>query len=152
MVVVILGVAAGAGVWWYRGQATRTAPTPTAPAASVVPVEAPTSDPPPSPEPAPSTTPPAATTPAPTGFPASARECTTGGTVGGIARSAAGNEVTSCPFAENVRRAYAAQPRRDGVVSITASSPVTGSRYTMSCSGAGLVTCRGGNDALVYLL
>lgn len=55
---------------------------------------------------------------------------------------------TSCPFALNVAEAYA----EDGGPSVVAYSPVTNQTYTMTCSsnGAG-VTCRGGNQAVVYI-
>jgi hypothetical protein len=53
---------------------------------------------------------------------------------------------TSCPFALNVEQAWVAS----GFDSyITASSPVTGLSYTMYCSGGHLMTCTGGNNALV---
>ena len=55
---------------------------------------------------------------------------------------------TSCAFAENVRSAY----RRGGGGSrtVTASSPVTGQRYEMSCTGGTPHRCTGGNGASVY--
>jgi hypothetical protein len=55
---------------------------------------------------------------------------------------------TSCPFAENVRRAYFQAP--GSTVSVRAYSPATGQTYTMYCapSGSG-VTCAGGNNASV---
>ncbi len=75
------------------------------------------------------------------------------GRTGAFSASAAGTTVTSCAFAEEVRRAYAASgppvPRPRVVV---AFSPVTGLTYTMLCTaGAGLVRCSGGNDAVVYV-
>ncbi|HEX8121748.1 MAG TPA: hypothetical protein VF549_10845 [Solirubrobacteraceae bacterium] len=55
---------------------------------------------------------------------------------------------TSCPFARNVRDAYN-ESGGDSVVSVY--SPVTGQRYTMTCSPAGALTaCRGGNNASVF--
>ena len=67
--------------------------------------------------------------------------------------SAVGTSTTSCAFAEQVRLAYAASgspsptPR-----DVDAYSPVTQQYYTMTCSANGrLVTCSGGNDALVYV-
>ena len=59
--------------------------------------------------------------------------------------------MTTCPFAEQVRRAYLAQAIRHAVVTVYASSPVTGWTYSMSCTGSRVVTCTGGNDAIVYL-
>ena len=66
--------------------------------------------------------------------------------------------VTSCPFAENVRIAYLTQPGPD----VIAYSPVTGQAYDMLCSGGYVahltigytvpsVRCVGGNDAVVVL-
>jgi serine/threonine protein kinase len=57
------------------------------------------------------------------------------------------NAVTSCPFAENTRSAYA---ESGGAHEIQVYSPVTGVTYEMTCSGTRLVTCTGGNDAAVY--
>lgn len=75
------------------------------------------------------------------------------GPMGGLTTSAVGSTVTSCAFAEEVRRAYAvsaAPTSRPRVV--FAFSPVTGRTYAMTCTvAAGLVGCRGGNDAVVYL-
>lgn len=65
--------------------------------------------------------------------------------------SAVGSGVTSCEFAEEVRSEYLRQGVRGGVVSVDAYSPVTGRTYTMTCSGNTVVTCTGGNDAVVYL-
>ena len=70
------------------------------------------------------------------------------------ANAAAGNGVTSCPFAEEVRRAYAEQgsPGVSSPQTITAISPVTGRSYTMTCTLSGeLVTCTGGENAIVYV-
>ena len=67
--------------------------------------------------------------------------------------SAAGSNVTSCPFAEEVRRAYASDgPKSSQQRVVNAFSPVTGQNYTMTCTAnGGLVTCVGGNNAVVYL-
>ncbi|ASF07707.1 serine/threonine protein kinase [Nocardia brasiliensis] len=75
------------------------------------------------------------------------------GRTGAFTASAAGTTVTSCAFAEEVRRAYAASgppaPRPRVVV---AFSPVTGLTYSMVCTAeAGLVSCSGGKDAVVYV-
>ena len=60
---------------------------------------------------------------------------------------------TSCPFAENVFRAYAADYKANGQQSnntVTASSPVTHQSYPMSCTNDGTtVNCSGGNNASV---
>lgn len=57
------------------------------------------------------------------------------------------NAHTSCPFAHNTRSAYA---EAGGSHSLQVYSPRTGLTYEMTCSGTGLVTCTGGNDAAVY--
>jgi serine/threonine protein kinase len=57
------------------------------------------------------------------------------------------NSLTSCPFAENTRSAYA---EASGAATISVFSPVTGRTYAMRCSGAGTTVCRGGNHATVY--
>ncbi|MEV6560153.1 serine/threonine-protein kinase [Nocardia sp. NPDC051756] len=87
------------------------------------------------------------------GLPLGATPCASVfGQTGPFIASAVGNSVTSCGFAEEVRRAYATsgtptpQPRP-----VVAVSPVTGLTYTMICMfNAGLVSCGGGNDAVVY--
>ncbi|WP_442941834.1 protein kinase domain-containing protein [Nocardia sp. NBC_00416] len=69
--------------------------------------------------------------------------------------AATGTGVTSCEFAEAVRQAYLdpAAGSADGEpVSVEAVSPVTGQAYTLECVAAGeVVTCRGGNNAVVYI-
>ena len=57
------------------------------------------------------------------------------------------NGVTTCPFAENTRSAYA---ESSGSRKLQAYSPVTGVTYDMTCTGSSLVTCTGGNEAAVY--
>jgi len=64
---------------------------------------------------------------------------------GGVA---AGNSATSCPFARNVADDYRAS---GGASVVEVYSPVTGSTYVMSCSGAGPVVCSGGNGAVVRI-
>jgi serine/threonine-protein kinase len=65
--------------------------------------------------------------------------------------------VTSCAFAEAVRSAYAANgaaqnATRDAPRTVVATSPVTGRSYTMNCLPEGpLVTCSGGENAVVYV-
>ncbi len=70
----------------------------------------------------------------------------------GLYQHSAVNEVTTCPFAENVRAAYNAAGQPGTVV---ADSPVTDQTYTMTCvyvdATTTLVSCTGGNDADVYL-
>ncbi|MFI6867290.1 protein kinase [Nocardia sp. NPDC050406] len=88
-------------------------------------------------------------------LPAGATPCpSVFGSLNGYTVSAIGSTVTSCPFAEEVRRAYAsATGNTPGApASVVAVSPVTGRSYTMSCTAAGkLVTCVGGENAVVYV-
>lgn len=67
---------------------------------------------------------------------------------------------TSCDFAREVSHALTVSlnPTGDNVRTllprtVTATSPVTGQSYTMSCSNDvnNLVTCTGGNNATVYM-
>lgn len=89
-------------------------------------------------------------------LPAGAQPCT-GSTAGRTeyGSAATGSAVTSCEFAEAVRQAYLDPTvvSADGdAVSVEATSPVTGQAYTVECVAEdGLVTCRGGNNAIVYL-
>ncbi|WP_194250733.1 serine/threonine-protein kinase [Nocardia brasiliensis] len=113
------------------------------------------------PAPATSSTPPVTTTPAKPGavtLPAGAKPCGQGAPVAGaFTQSATGSAVTSCQFAEEVRRAYAETTTaqggsRDTPRTVVATSPVTGRAYTMSCrSEDQLVTCSGGENAVVYV-
>lgn len=147
-------------VFWFTGNDDRAtvAPTPSPPAqqtAEPAPPPEPSTQPsvePSETQPAPTTSAPSATEPTMEPFPASATVCpVTGPAHGNYARSAAGTSATSCEFAESVRHTYGLQSKRgDGVV-IEAYSPVTEVTYTMTCNGDGLVTCRGGNNAVVYL-
>jgi hypothetical protein len=61
--------------------------------------------------------------------------------------------VTSCPFAENVFKAYADNYQSNGEqseVTVSADSPVTGKSYAMACGTNGdTVACTGGNNAFV---
>ncbi|WP_405177539.1 protein kinase domain-containing protein [Nocardia sp. NBC_01377] len=91
-----------------------------------------------------------------TALPAGAKSCSAGRAVpGSFAQTATGSEVTSCPFAEAVRQAYAesaAATSSRAPRSIVAVSPVTGRSYTMNCVASGqLVTCTGGENAVVYI-
>ncbi|WP_370627800.1 serine/threonine-protein kinase [Nocardia brasiliensis] len=113
------------------------------------------------PAPATSSTPPVTTTPTKPGavtLPTGAKPCNQGTPVqGAFAQSATGSAVTSCQFAEEVRRAYAEMNTaqggsRDAPRTVVATSPVTGRAYTMSCRSEGqLVTCSGGENAVVYV-
>lgn len=71
----------------------------------------------------------------------------------GCGGGVSGNGVTSCPFAENVLRAYAAAYQSNGnqpANYVTAYSPVTNKAYTMACETNGAtVNCTGARGALV---
>lgn len=82
--------------------------------------------------------------------PAGSYQCSNAGG-GALSRSAVGSSVTSCQFAQSVRQAYLADGNSGGSATIWAYSPVTGRGYTMSCSGGTVVTCTGGNNAVVYI-
>lgn len=88
--------------------------------------------------------------PAPGVPPPASRECVDTGP-GGYSAAAAGNSVTSCEFARVVWIEYMNTGSRGGPATLTAFSPVTGVTYTMNCSGGTVVTCRGGNDAVVHI-
>ncbi|MEA2272047.1 MAG: hypothetical protein QOI98_755, partial [Solirubrobacteraceae bacterium] len=68
---------------------------------------------------------------------AGARNCGSGVTAG---------SNTSCPFAENVVKAYTATG--SGVLDV--GSPVTGQTYRMFCTAGTVHVCTGGNNASVY--
>ncbi|MGK8556211.1 protein kinase domain-containing protein [Nocardia gipuzkoensis] len=96
--------------------------------------------------------------PTPVTLPAGAKPCGQGQAVAGtFSQSAAGTAVTSCAFAEEVRRAYAElgtaqNTARDAPRTVVATSPVTGRTYTMNCQSEGqVVTCSGGENAVVYV-
>lgn len=93
------------------------------------------------------TTPPA---PAEIDLPGAAQECDNVGSFV-VYR---GNTTTSCPFAENVGRAFAAveQPVTAAVTLNDVSSPVTGLDYDLTCDFTTPVRCTGGNNAVVYLV
>ncbi|MDV8022176.1 hypothetical protein [Rhodococcus sp. IEGM 1330] len=86
-------------------------------------------------------------------LPAGAQTCpATVASSSGLRGSAVGSSVTSCPFAEEVRLAYTRAGSDRNSRTVVASSPVTGKRYEMNCvSSAQLVTCTGGENAVVYL-
>jgi hypothetical protein len=52
---------------------------------------------------------------------------------------------TSCPFAENVEKAYL----NSGNATVSAVSPATGQTYVMQCTGGSPYVCMGGTNALV---
>lgn len=68
-----------------------------------------------------------------------------------LPRAGRGTEATSCPFANSVRDAYFDTARPGDPALVEAYSPVTGQRYDMRCTGGEVITCRGGNNAVVYL-
>ncbi|MFQ6226171.1 protein kinase domain-containing protein [Nocardia sp. NPDC002869] len=89
-------------------------------------------------------------------LPTGAQPCSGSASGGSEYGSAAtGTAVTSCEFAEAVRQAYldpTVVSAEGDPVSVEAISPVTGQAYTLECVAAdGVVTCRGGNNAVVYL-
>lgn len=88
-----------------------------------------------------------------TTLPAGAQTCpATVSSTSGLRGSAVGSTATSCPFAEEVRLAYTRGGSDRNSRTVVASSPVTGKRYEMNCvSSAQLVTCAGGENAVVYL-
>lgn len=157
-VLLVLAVAGGVWVMRERGQEVTTSPSRTV---SVPPQPSPsgrgstpaasTADPtsPDPTTPAPPPTSPSASTPGPTisspseraAFPAGVRACSDAVGV---------NSTTSCGFAQNVFVAYRASSRQ-GTVRVTATSPVTKKSYEMTCESGPLTTCRGGNDAVVYI-
>ncbi|MEV6275684.1 protein kinase [Nocardia sp. NPDC051832] len=86
-------------------------------------------------------------------LPDGAKACSTGSSTSTFGRAATGSEVTSCQFAEAVRKAYAESASATRAPSsVVATSPVTGRTYTMNCVAQGqLVTCSGGENAVVYV-
>lgn len=87
--------------------------------------------------------------------PASWNKCGGSGDPGDLNLYYSGTGVTSCEFAQSVRnefvRHYNSTDRLEGT--INAYSPVTGRSYDMSCTDDGdVVTCRGGNNAVVHIV
>jgi serine/threonine-protein kinase len=153
----VLGVALAAGAavigWQVLGKsgATSTAAArPSSPAAAAVDPATPDTST------APDTTTAAAVSTPPAGSTACRPTSSTAGSP--YTRSASGNSDTGCGFAEAVRKAYAraaakdAESGSDAPSSVVAVSPATGRSYTMSCQATGrLITCTGGDDAVVYV-
>lgn len=90
--------------------------------------------------------------------PASWRHCSGSGNPGDLnlvyAEDVGGN-ITSCPFATNVRNAFVEHYRMTNKLdgTITANSPTTGKTYTMTCRDDGeVVTCTGGTNATVHIV
>ncbi|WP_369974755.1 protein kinase [Nocardia sp. MDA0666] len=111
---------------------------------------------------APSTTAAPTTTGTSANLPVGATPCSqTSTSQGSFGKTATGSEVTSCGFAEAVRKAYAQAAESHGATSaataeastsIIAVSPVTGRSYPMTCTSSGkVVTCTGGDNAVVYV-
>lgn len=149
LVVVILALV-GAGVWLLvsnrsSGPGQTAASTSTATVTASAPA-ANTPDTVQAPAPVPAPAPVA-------GPPAGSSACgSTYGNLNGYTRSAVGSSVTSCPFAEEVRYAYAASGPRGSNRVVTAVSPVNGAAYDMNCvANYAVVTCAGGNNAIVYI-
>ncbi|XAS77365.1 serine/threonine-protein kinase [Dermatophilaceae bacterium Sec6.4] len=70
---------------------------------------------------------------------------------GAFASAATGNSITSCPFAQAVRDAYAASGAAGSDTSVMAYSPAKQRNYTMYCSGQEPVRCTGGTNAVVLI-
>lgn len=88
--------------------------------------------------------------PATGGRPAGAYECRSAGSAA-YNSVAVGSSVTSCEFAESVWAQYVGAGGYGESRTVRAYSPVTGKSYTMSCSGGAVVTCTGGNNAVVHI-
>lgn len=94
----------------------------------------------------------AAPPPAQPAYPAvelSGQECGRTGTAP-FAAVAAGNSVTSCPFALNVQSTFVSGPAGTPAT-LEVYSPVTSKIYVVTCTGTQPVICTGGNSALIYL-
>jgi hypothetical protein len=73
-----------------------------------------------------------------------------GDAAGNFAHAARGSDLTSCPFAMNVLAAVNNSGTSFPTV-LQVSSPVTQQTYAMTCAYEQVLTCRGGNDAVVYV-
>ncbi|WP_433759781.1 protein kinase domain-containing protein [Nocardia sp. CA-135398] len=94
------------------------------------------------------------TTTMPAHLPAGAKPCAQlYPALGRFTSSAIGTTVTSCAFAEEVRKAYAAGG--DSTItdrSVMAHSPINNRDYKMNCTaGDQFATCSGGENAIVYV-
>lgn len=91
----------------------------------------------------------------PTGAPLPDSDATRSGDPGSSFNNAyAGSSATSQEFVQQVRMAFVDFYNSTGQTSgsITAYSPVTGLYYSMNCNDNGsVVTCRGGNNAVVHI-
>lgn len=88
---------------------------------------------------------------APTGW----NLCSGSGDPGDFNLAYAGNSVTSCPFTGAVRDAFVDHYLDTGDTggTVRAHSTVTGKTYSMNCTDDGVVvTCRGGNNAVVHIV
>ena len=94
---------------------------------------------------------PPAPVPATETLPPNATHCSSNPVNVPLSNSAAGTEITSCPFAEAVRAQYLRQDPRGAPITLNVTSPVTNQSYVMTCTGSQVVTCTGANDAVVYL-
>lgn len=162
VVLGVLGAAVLAGIgvvgWQVFGSSSNNdhPATATGPAAPAVTAQQPATSS------APATTAAPTTTGTPANLPVGATPCSqTSTTQGSFAKTATGSSVTSCGFAEAVRKAYAQAAESHGATSaataeastsIIAVSPVTGRSYPMTCTSSGkVVTCTGGDNAVVYV-
>ncbi|WP_433683581.1 protein kinase domain-containing protein [Nocardia sp. CA-119907] len=93
------------------------------------------------------------TTTMPARLPAGAKPCAQlYPALGRFTSSAIGTTVTSCAFAEEVRKAYANGGDAITDRSIVAHSPISNRDYTMNCTaGDQFATCSGGENAIVYV-
>lgn len=79
-------------------------------------------------------------------------ECVRVGTGAFAAAAVSDPSTTTCPFARNVRAAYADSGLNGAAGAVKADSPVTGRTYTMNCRPeAGVIICEGGTNALVMI-
>lgn len=137
--LAIWGFAWARDQWSGGGSDARSAPTSASPAPSTTSGDGTTTAPDPA---TPSST---SSTRREVALPAGARVCDGTADV----RVAAGTPRTSCTFATAVRDAWVAAGKGSGTV--VAHSAVTDRDYSMTCGGSELTTCRGGDNAVVYL-
>ncbi|MEL4504810.1 protein kinase [Luteococcus sp. H138] len=84
-------------------------------------------------------------------LPAGATTCQQSGTAEPYTNVASGNARTTCPFAVQVLTDYRSNGGKGGSASFVSYSPVTDQRYPMTCTGGDVVTCTGGNGAVVLI-